>query len=141
MKIILNASRELDRQIAKMCLGDFVMPENCDDEFTLVGFDPQSERWICTGWTDTRYEGVITIALSKVERNLRMAIGTDIFFNTNSHKPSCKLVGMDNCQPNNGVACYVKSVYSGQKRWVQYRELKLSTEWLRESGVEIVGDV
>ena len=123
MKIVLKASRELDRQIAKMC----GICWNCVEshESKLIEYDSEGQAM---GYTQNVS---ITLDLSKVELDLRMAIGTPIKFNYG------RLVGVNF---ESELISEPIGVMANEKLRA-LKDLKLSADWLRESGIEIVEDV
>ena len=77
MKITLKANNEIQRQIAMMCVG-WCFFNGCK----LIGV---TKEGFVAETPYLEYMDEITIDLSKVDMDLRMAIGTDIEFVVTNH--------------------------------------------------------
>ena len=121
MKITLNADNEIHRQIANMCVG-------CElQSGELLGFHKYYMDGVFTtqhkGSFKTMYSKKITLDLSQVELDLRLAIGTMIEFEGYGRLLSC-----DN------VWGYFSRDFEDN---ALLRNLRLSTDWLKSVGVEV----
>ena len=136
MKITLRADNEKHREIAKMFVG-------CKTQSgELLGFHKyyMNGRFATQHKSDfhTMYSDEITIDLSKVEMDLRLAIGTDIEFElpTKGKRSTSKVLG---CHPD--LSCFhFKNSDLGSVLSVIYipkSAVQLSKEYLERIGVEI----
>lgn len=130
MKIVLNASRELDRQIAKMC--GIVILDGEYETYFLIGdiTDPtlHGEYFYCL-----RERTIVD--LSQVELDLRLAIGTPIRFVEGVDLVDAIVEGVDLDTDNQKQ---VTLMDSDEATWIATEQITLSADWLRENGIKIL---
>ncbi len=123
MKITIYADNEIHRQIAMMCVGWYFFNGCKLIGVTKEGFVAETPY--------LEYMDEITLDLSQVELDLRMAIGTDIEFEIPFYKFSRKIVSMKVDNDDELLVNY-NSIFGNRTK-----EIQLSTDWLKSVGVEV----
>ena len=133
--ITLKADREIDRQIAKMCVVCELTYDSKNDS-TLIGISELN--YFAIDWFEGEEQAIIeteeiTLDLSQVELDLRMAIGTDIEFDTKHNKG----VKIEQITKYDNSVCF--GLWKDGKKIGEFENhrIQLSTNWLKSVGVEV----
>ncbi len=120
MKITLKANNEIHRQIAMMCVGWYFF-NGCK----LIGVIKEG---FVAETPYLEYMDEITLDLSKVELDLRMAIGLPVEFVVTNHTWHSPF----GITWDSGSRYFIDN-FKEPNHW----DIKLSTDWLKSVGVEV----